>query len=118
MKMLFVMIALSLALVSCSGKDVKQGAANLVTDNLSSVVVAQLQCAQADAVKADIKLKVDALFKVEAETSSLGGAFCNSVVDIVVPQLVQAGIPATWECTAANATDKVVELAKQGCAKL
>jgi hypothetical protein len=118
MKMLFALIALSLVLVGCSGKDVKQTAADLVTNNLSTVVVTQLQCAQADAVKADIKAKVDALFKVEAQTDSLGSAFCNSVVDIIVPQLVQAGIPATWECSAANATDKVVELAKQGCAKL
>jgi hypothetical protein len=118
MKMLFALIALTLLTVSCSKEDAKKKAADLVTTNLSNVVVAQLQCAQPDAVKADIKAKVDDLFKVQAQTDSVGSMFCNSVVEIIVPQLVQAGIPATWECTAANATDKVVELAKQGCAKL
>ena len=115
----FVFVTLmALLSVSCSKEDAKQKAADLVTSNVSNVLVTNLECSNADAVKADVGAQVNKLFKIEAEAASLGEAFCNSVVDIVVPQLVSAGIPATWGCTAAGATDKVVELAKKGCAKL
>ena len=99
-KVLFLVVIMSL-FVSCTKG--KETAANLVTDNLSGII---------------IKAEVDKLFKIEAETASIASAFCNTVVDILVPQLVQAGIPATWECSADNASDKVADLAKQGCAKL
>lgn len=119
MKKSFVLVALmALLTVSCSKDEAKKKVADLVTSNVSSVLVTSLECANADVVKADVGAQVNKLFKIEAETASMGEAFCNSVVDIVVPQLITAGIPATWGCTAASATADVVELAKKGCAKL
>lgn len=115
---MLVVIMMALLFVSCSKEDVKQKAANLVTTNVSNIIVTSLECTNADVVKSDVAAQVNKLFKIEAETASVGSAFCNTVVDIVVPQLITAGIPATWGCTATAATEDVVALAKKGCDKL
>jgi hypothetical protein len=117
MKMLVTVMAMAL-LVGCSKEDAKKKAAELVTSNVSSVLVNSLECTNADAVKADVGAQVDKLFKIEAEAKSMGEAFCNSVVDIVVPKLVSAGLPAAWGCKATSATAEVLELAKKGCSSL
>lgn len=118
MKSFVILALMSLLFVSCSKEDIKTKAANLVTTNVTNVVVTSLECTNADVVKADVAAQVNKLFKIEAETASVGATFCNTVVDIVVPQLIAAGIPATWGCTATAATADVVALAKKGCDKL
>lgn len=117
MKKLLLMLVVAISFASCTKEGIKTEASKFITENVSKVIVAELECAQVDAVKADVKAQVDKLLKINAETS-FGASFCNSMVDLAVPQLIKSGVPATWECTAATATANVVELAKKGCAKL
>lgn len=115
MKSLLILTALCYVAMSCT--KAKETAADLVTANVSSVLVKELQCAQGDKVKADIKAGTDKLLNIQAETAkaSVSAAFCYTVVEILVLQVVNAGIPTAWECSAADASANVVELAKKGC---
>lgn len=109
---------MTLSMVSCSKEKVKTVTADLITTNLSEAIVTGLECAKADVVTADVKAKVDATFKIEAE-NAVAEAFCKTVVDIVIPQVLTATIPATWECKATNATETVTTLVKtKACEKL
>lgn len=119
MKKLLIITTVALSLVSCSKEVVKEKTAELITTNLSAAVVAQLECAKADVVTADIKAKVDDIFKIQAQGNVVAATFCKTVVDLVIPQVIGATLPVSWECKATSATSAVTDLLKaKACDKL
>lgn len=113
------LVLVSVLSVSCSKEDVKVKTSALVTTNLSTAIVTSLECANSAAVTADVKAKVDDLLKIQAEGNIVAETFCKTVVDLVVPQLIGAALPVTWECKATTASASVTDLLKaKGCEKL
>lgn len=110
---------LLLAMLAISCTEGKKTAADMATGALSAAVVKHLECANADAVRADVKVQVDKVLKVEAETQgSVVSKFCGDIVTLAVPGLVDAGIPDSWGCTATDAKEKLVSLASKACDNL
>ncbi len=118
-KLLTALVFVSVLSVSCSKEDVKVKTAGLVTTNVSTLIVTNLECANSAAVTADVKAKVDEVLKIQAEGNIVAETFCKTVVDLVVPQVVGVTLPTAWECKATAATESVTGLIKEkGCAKL
>lgn len=117
MKKILALIAICTLMVSCT--EGKKTAADLASNALSTAVVKELECSNADAVKADVTTQIDKILKIQAETSgSAASMFCGDLVALAVPKLVDAGIPDAWGCTAANAKEKLATLADKACEKL
>lgn len=113
-----ILIALSATLMSCTKEDAKKKLAKVLTANISETIIENLECSNSDAVKLDVGAKVDEMLKIEAQSSSIASQICGSMVELIVPQLIQSGLPAAWECSAEGATGNAIELAKKGCEKL
>lgn len=118
-KLLMALVLLPVLFVSCSKDTFKAKTAELVTKNLSLAIVTNLECAKSEVVTADVKAKVDDVFKIQAQGNVVAETFCKTVVDLVVPQVIGATLPTTWECKATNATAAATDLIKsKGCEKL
>ena len=116
---MLILATIALSLVSCSKKEVVATTADLISSNLSTAVVSGLECAKADVVAADIKAKVDAAFKIQAQGNVVAATFCKTVVDIVLPQVIGVSLPKAWECKATVVEAKVTDLLKsKACDKL
>lgn len=114
-----VIVMVMVALVSCTKQEVKTNAADLVATNLSTAISTGLECAKPEVVAADVKVKVYDLFKIQAQGNIVAATFCKTVVDIVIPQVINVALPKTWECKATNVDAKVTDLLKtKACEKL
>lgn len=116
---LLIVALMCIAFTSCTKKEAISTTATLITSNLSAAIVNGLECAKPEVVTADIKAKIDEAFKIQAQGNIVAATFCKTVVDIVIPQVVGASLPVTWECKATMATTAVTDLLKtKACDKL
>ena len=130
---------------ACTSNKVKTKLAEKVSHTASKVIVAELQCANADVVHEDVLEKMHKLFKVEemlkVEAESMATSpvvmgmvaldsspsldskvlVCRTITGALLPivlDLAKAGKLSTWGCTVEKGETVLMELVYQGCDRL
>lgn len=118
MKRILSFVLISLFAVSCSDST-KKVTADLVSGALSSATVTALDCQSPDVVKADVTTAVNNWFKIlEEQQKGVVQDLCKAAISEVVPTLIGAAIPATWNCKITKLDNAATVLAEIACANL
>lgn len=117
-------VLMCLTVVSCS--TVKEEAVDAIASVSSPLVAKYGDCANQEAISADIKTEVSKWFKLEqkegnGKSGAIAETVCQVAVQAVLPPLVSLGgkqLPEKWECKLTKLETSVVELSKEACSKL
>ena len=115
---LLLSLFLVLAFTSCDGDSAKKITADVLSQGLSSGIIVSLDCKNATAVKADVKTQMYRWFSIEAKEKSIAASLCKAAIKGVVPSLIGAAAPATWECKVTTVTNLAAVLAEEVYKKL
>lgn len=118
MKTVFALLLVALFAFSCS-ESTKVVTADLVAGSLSTVTITALDCEAKDVVKADITTAVHKWFKIQEETQQgILKDLCKASIAEVVPTLIGATIPPTWNCKQTKLDNAAEYLAEKACADI
>ena len=115
MKLVSLLIMVLMFAVACEDKP-KQITADILTNVTAKAAITALDCEAVDVVKADIKAKMYAWFKLNEK--SIGQDICKTAIAGIVPQLISTTVPATWVCKQRKLENAAEVLADFACSKL
>lgn len=85
----------------------------------TQVVVEQLQCANPEAVQADLKKIISGIgLCKEVQTGPIAETMCPGLSSEVVKFIASKAIPSEWACSAQEAKDKLANALNDACKKI
>lgn len=125
MVMILSVVALGLngCTKGCSTADIGCSIEKTVVSGVAPVIATQLQCSNVDAISNDLNNIIGkvGLCKQQLGNSgklSLPGPICSMFVDLVVNNVANIAIPASWGCSASNAKGLLKDVVMMACQKL
>lgn len=102
-------------MTNCTNKD-RCLLEDKITDGLSAAIASGLQCKKPGNIKADlVKISRSLGICEKPQDTGLLAELCVAVSGALIDGIVTAAIPASWECSAANAKALLKGAIEQAC---
>lgn len=112
MKQILCLIFFMLFATSCN-KDYQVFIKEKAVPAMAKGIATGLECAKPDIIEADIN-KALKFVKIETANPVIGEA-CSAAVKMLVPILIEKGIPKSWECKGTMATKGLIAIGDAAC---